>query len=215
MYRQISNLGTNEISPANNPLTYCLNATADNRFLHGASATVIDGQNSRKCQLYLSEYCANQWDQFCEVASQNTKRYWPNNWGQTDGVQDSLNLGLSSGEILIHNTAKRKYLHGMYNCVREYEPFDPNVASSPMISYWVPSNDTYSRNCVPVYRVDPALIDTDPVMNKILARPVIAIDILTNIYNTMQREGTLSCLKGTKLGNWYNNQEIFLAKGGV
>lgn len=215
MYRQISNLGSNILTPVDNPLTYCLNDEIDNQFLHGSSAITIDGQHSKKCQRYMSQYCANNWDQFCEVASKNTKRYWPNQWSNVMGSDDSIALDLSAGEILIKNTAKEKYLFGMYNCVRKYEPFDPNVANSPMISYWEPSNDTYARNCVPIYKVDPKTIDNDVVMNKILDNPKIAPELLVNIYNTMKREGTLRGLKGTKLGNWYNTQQYFLAKGGV
>jgi hypothetical protein len=63
--------------------------------------------------------------------------------------------------------------------------------------------------------VDPKTIDSDPVMDKLLARPIIGINILTNIYNTMKRYGTLAQLKGTKLGNFYNHNRYFRAKGGV
>ena len=170
-YKKIANLGRNMISPVDNPLTYCINAEIDNQFLHGSSAIQIDGMHSKKCQQYMSEYCANNFDQFCQVLSKNTKAYFPNNTDETMGAQDSACLNLNAGEILIHNTAKRKYLHGMYNCVRKFEPFDPTVANSPMISYWVPSNETYSQNCVPIYTVDPKTIDDDIVMDKFYKDP--------------------------------------------
>ena len=35
----------------------------------------------------------------------------------------------------------------------------------------------------PVYEVNPKTIDSDPLMNKILANPRIAMDILKNIYD--------------------------------
>ena len=70
---------------------------------------------------------------------------------------------------------------------------------------------------IPEYAVNPLTIDTDIVMNKILMNPTIATNILINIYNTMKRRGTLSGLKNTKLGNFYNTRAFnsyFVSKGG-
>ena len=79
---------------------------------------------------------------------------------------------MTAGEVLVHNTAARKYLVSMVGAHKKYEPFDPTVATSPLISYWVPSD-----NCpmtlgkpVPIYAVDPSKIDQDPVMDRILAQ---------------------------------------------
>ena len=52
-------------------------------------------------------------------------------------------------------------------------------------------------------------------MDKILSKPIIGIDILVNIYNTMKRYGTLVKLKGTKLGTFYQTNKYFHAKGGI
>jgi len=125
--------------------------------------------------------------------------------------------GLTAGEVLIHNTAARKYLVKMLGAKKTYEPFDPNVATSPLISYWVPDNGCPITNAcsVPVYAVDPKTIDSDTVMDKILAKPAIASDILINIYNTMKRMGNLKDLKGTKLGYFYMVTPYFKDKGGL
>ncbi|MGL5357019.1 MAG: hypothetical protein ACRDAQ_10860 [Cetobacterium sp.] len=40
-------------------------------------------------------------------------------------------------------------------------------------------------------------------MNKILDNPRIAMQMLTNIKNTMIQMGTFHLLKGTRLGNFY------------
>jgi hypothetical protein len=53
--------------------------------------------------------------------------------------------------------------------------------------------------------VDEKVIDNDPVMNKILAQPWIAMDILINIFNHRKRSGTLEKLRGTKLYRLYGN----------
>ena len=213
-YRSIASFGSNAYSPVNNPISYCLNETMDNRFLHGGSSYIVEGQHSKNSQAYFSEYCANGWDQFCEVGSRNTSRNYPNNIQINKNFGSTACVGLTAGEVLIYNTASKKYLVNMIGCKKKYEPFDPNVATSPMISFWV--SDSSSQNkCIPVYSVDPNTIDNDAVMDKILYKPQIAMDILINIYNTMKRNGTLSQLNGTKLGNFYNNVPYFKSKGGI
>lgn len=213
-YNSIGNFGSNAYSPSNNPLTYCINDTIDQRFLHGGNSSIY-GQNSRPCQLFLSDYCSEQWDGFCELASKNTGVSYPNQVQQYGTFSDVASIGLTAGEILIKNTAAKKYLVLMGNGVKKFEPFDPTVPTSPMISYWVPERCAGSGGLVPIYSVDPTKIDSDIVMDKILAKPIIAINILINIFNTMKREGTLSGLKGTKLGNFYQNNKYFQDKGGL
>ncbi len=215
-YSSISSFGSNAYSPVNNPLTYCLNNNMDQRFLHGSNADTY-GQHSRPCQLFLSEYCASKWDNYCEVASRNTESWTPNNLKcSLTGCNNSNN---SAGEMLVRNTAARKYLVKMIGATKKYEPFDPNVPTSPLISYWVSDNKCSphlgARCLTPIYAVNPKTIDNDIVMDKLLAKPTIAPIILVNIYNTMKRMGTLKHLKGTKLGHFYTTNPYFNSKGGL
>lgn len=215
-YSVISDFGSNTYSAVNNPLTYAVpGQNFDQKFLHGSSSNIFDGQYSRNSQLYMSQYCADKWDGFCELASNNSNTSFPNqaippeNELYDDNIQQ-----LTAGDMLIRNTASEKYLKTMNNCKRNYEPFDPTVATSPLIGYW--KNEQYSYGgCVPEYAVNPESIDSDIVMNKILAKPQIAPLILVNIYNTMKREGTLSQLQGTRLGNFYSNVPFFKSRGGL
>jgi hypothetical protein len=202
-YRPISNFGSNAKSQVNNPLTYCMTTKLDQQFMHGGSADIF-GAYSKNCQQYMGQYCAEKWDEFCEIASNDPNTNYPNNIQQCGSIGDTACKGMNAGEILIRNTAAKKYLTSMANCVKKQEPFDPNVASSPMISYWISDGCSYSNACIPVYEVDPSKIDSDIVMNKILNKPIIAIEILINIYNTMKRKGTLQQLKNTKLGRFYS-----------
>lgn len=205
-YATISNVYRNSapLSVSENPLSYCIGDNLEQRFLHGAHSDAY-GQHSRPCQLYMSEYCATNWDKFCEAASMNTSSWTPNNMNH--GSCGTPPTNLTAGEILIYNTASRKYLSEMLGATKKYEPFDPTVARSPMISYWVP--EPCSRNplsnslMTPVYEVNPDIIDADIVMDKILTNPSKFVPILKNIFNTMKRKGTLQNLKGTKLGNFY------------
>jgi hypothetical protein len=148
----------------------------------------------------LADYCADKWDAFCEVASKNNNISFPDSIG---GVSKSQ-LGLTSGEILLKNTVSRKYIVGMGNCIQKFEPFDPTVANSPIISYWIPNCGDLGRGCEPLYAVDPKTIDDDIVMDKLLTKPYIAVEILANIYNNMKNNRTLNQLNNTKLGRFYS-----------
>lgn len=206
-YKCISNFGRSAANaPVNNPLTYCLAQTLDNEFSHGAIAETISGPYGRNCQAFMSEYCAkNGWNDVCEYASQNTSTRYPNSLQKCATGSQVACQGITAGEVLISNTAARKYLSAMSaNCCMKYEQFDPTVASSPFISYWAGSCNTQGDNkCIPIYEVDPKLIDNDPVMNKILNKPIIAWSILVNIYNTAVRLKKINDLKGTKIHRFF------------
>jgi len=209
-YRNINQFGKSLYSEVSSPTTYCLNDTLSQRFLHGGNSTIY-GQNSQFCQRFWGEYCAQEWDDLCEVASKNTNNTFPNSTTFGNINNRTYNYkGLSSGDMVIRNTAANKYLVAMGDCVPKYEPFDPTVADSPMIKYWVSGSG--QNACVPVYDVNPVDIDNDVVMDKILANPKIALDILINIFNTHKREyGSVDDLKDTKLGRFFAyNPNIFV-----
>ncbi len=180
----------------NDPLTYCIGTNASQAFNHGSNGAIY-GQNSNPCQVLLAQKCANKWDDVCEYASS----FGANNEyairADTMGAGARDVVGLSSGDILVRNTAQEKYRCAMHYCTAKTEQFDPINPSSPYISYYVGSN------CVPEYEVDPSTIDSDVVMNKILDNPRIAVQMLTNIKNTMMRKGTFDRLAGTRLGRFY------------
>jgi hypothetical protein len=69
-------------------------------------------------------------------------------------------------------------------------------------------NCNSANKCIPIYGVDPKTIDNDPVMNKVLAQPWIAMDILVNIYNHASRSGELQNLTGTKLYKFFMTDDF-------
>jgi len=212
-YARIVNFGPSvEKSPNNNPLTYCMTTDLDNSFVHTAGER--RGPYSKSCAMFMSDYCAKEWNGICEAASQNTNNHYPNTvmpWlcdKSTNGGCLGTGLGnqFTQGQILVRNTAAKKYLSKMSsNCSLKYEPFDPMVPTSPMISYWDASCDLRGA-CTPMYEVDPITIDRDPVMNKLLSMPALGMDIILNIYNTAKRLGTLDRLRGTKLWNFFGTK---------
>ena len=60
-----------------------------------------------------------------------------------------------------------------------------------------------------LYTVKPLVIDTDPVMNRMLQTPEKYMDILTNIYIGMTSTNKFKQLQETKLGNFYKNNSMF------
>jgi hypothetical protein len=206
-YKCISNFGKGAATnPANNPLTYCLTQSMDTEFIHGAIGETISGANSKNCQAFMGQYCANNWDDVCEYASNNHEGLYPNQLQTCGSGSRVAYQGLSAGEVLIQNTATRKYLVEMNGdqCSVKYEPFDPTVASSPLVAFWYNGCNTQGNGgCIPVYAVDPKKIDSDPVMTKILNKPIIAWSLLINIYNTAKRKGKLNELKGTRIYEFF------------
>lgn len=193
------------------PLTYCAVSGMDSMFNHTAGSRI--NKDSSQCQNFMSDYCANNWNEVCENASRDSTLGIPNMVGGVNNCNSNSNcyvtgnMGqLTQGEILIRNTAAKKYLKdGIQSCYFKYEPFDPQTSTSPMIRVWK-TNDCstqYSGPCVLEYEVDPKVIDADPVMNKLLENPLIGLDILINIYNTAMKYGKFNQLQGTRLYNLF------------
>lgn len=196
MYATISKFGQNN-SVSNDPLTYCLTQTVDTEFHHPTAPEKFTGPHSRNCQLFMAQRCADNWDGFCEYASYNTSKSYPNQV-QTGNIPSlTACRDLSTGDSLIHNATQRRFCK-FPNCEMKSEPFDPNVASSPNVFYY--TNESGYGDCVPVCTVDPSTIDNDTLMNKCLSNPKVATDVLINICNTSKRQGIN--LSGTKIGQF-------------
>lgn len=208
-YSCISNFGSNDPGMAN-PLSVCAVTDLDAGFNNKLGGGMLRPEN-QQCQAFMGLYCGNKWDGICEYMSNDTNRALPNSVANCNApggscYGGSTNSAFTRGQILIRNAAAERFLYSMSsNCVREYQPFDPTTAGSPLISMWVPNGGCGSGDCngsgvcVPVYKVDAKTIDNDPIMNKILAQPWIALDILVNIYNNAAKSGELLAMRHTKL----------------
>lgn len=211
-YVNLSKLGSNQLTSITDPLMSCSVPGMEAMFLTGNSYSNVN--NSQQCQLFMAGYCANNWDGTCEYVSTNTTTSLPAVMGQVGSAGDDTNtMGtprMSLGDALVRQTAQNKYLtHMSSNCTRVYEPFDATVPQSPMISQWM-SKDTGGQ-CIGIYDVNPSTIDNDPVMNKLLNKPAIAMNVLIPIYNNRLNSGTLSQLSKTKLyklfmSDWFQAQ---------
>lgn len=199
-YKQILDFGSN--SEINNPLTYCMNINMNHKFLHGSSSNNY-GQYSIHCQNFLSDYCSEKWDDFCQVASEDTK------------FVESCS-GLTAGETLIKDTAEKKYIVDILGCKKIQRPFDPNVAASPLITYWVSKEDEsllYNENKnfgTPVYNIDINNIDNDIIISYLVEKPYIAPRVLIGLYKSIKQKNELQKISQTHLGKFYQqNSNIF------
>ena len=196
-YTRINKFGQGAAFDAvNDPVTYCIGRTIDNSFQHG---TTLFGQECLPCQVIMSQRCAVQWDNICEMCSHNTNISYPNNLQNCTSMNDVVNKNMNAGQILLYNTFATKYLTNIYAGTRKQEPFDARVASSPIITYWIGGFRTYEV-------LETENIDNCIVMNKILDNPYIARDILVNIYKTMKNKKTLYKLSGTRLGSFFQKE---------
>lgn len=204
-YANINNFGSTCNTPGGNddPLSYCLVNTTDKNFQHGSIGHLF-GPRSQKCQTYMAQRCAENWDGFCEYyyrANQPSSDQWPNQraWPNTDQLRAWDRLGrptLSNGNQLLQNAGERRFCTYL-NCKPRCELFDPTNPSSPTITYY---DNTSLSSCVPVCDQIPDNIDQDPVMNRMLANPQAAAPTLINICNTARRTGR--DLSGTKIGKF-------------
>jgi hypothetical protein len=187
-YVKINQFGNYKPMLEDQPVWYSVTDKKD--FLHNQGLNPY----SKESQAYMAEKCSIEWDGACELASTNKKKNIVNT---LHGKHNFHSVDLTAGEILIKNAAKSKYRVNKESCGVKYVQYDPLVAHSPLVAH-------RSDVCVPLYKVDPKTIESDPVMNKILEKPEIALDILKHIHDTMKSDGSISQLSGTRLGKFFD-----------
>lgn len=116
---------------SDDPLTYCAVDFLNAQFMHGGQARTF-GKYNRNCAEFMSSRCAQNWDQVCEAASLDNNVSFPEMINNPGGGEESC-CELNAGEILVRNTAYKRYLISAKNCNFQCQPFDPTVADSPMI----------------------------------------------------------------------------------
>lgn len=182
---------SNQCGKPFNSLQYCFGNKSDSILMFGHGLL----NDSRAAQVYAANYCSKNWNQICEISSAD------DDTNVVNLVKPTVLRRLSRGEILVRNTAITKYMVGVYGAVKKQEYLHPQDSTSPIVTYWKSKNELHPMHMD--FSVNPSTIDSDPVMNKILEKPYIAMDILQNIHNNMKRTNKLGQLNGTKLGNFF------------
>jgi hypothetical protein len=168
-----------------NPLTYCIVPTINAQFIHGATSNnLLYTPQGPGCINYMSERCSIVYDGYCRAYNTlNTDTSWPNM-----GAIDNLTMGIANswlkirpttGQSMIRNAAERRFL--VYpNIVSTSEPFDPNVANSPIVSRY---NSSYNSGPVSFKNLDdPVSVDNDLLIDEVKIYWGPCLDVLVKIY---------------------------------
>lgn len=168
-----------------NPLTYCITPTFNSQFIHGAtSANLVYTPQGPACINYMSERCSIVYDGYCRAYNTlNTDTSWPN-MGAIDNLtfhiaRAFLKHKTTTGENMIRNAAERRFL--IYPGIQSTsEPFDPNVANSPIVTRY---NSSYMPGPVGFKNLsNPASIDNDLLMEEVQLHWQACLDVLVKIY---------------------------------
>jgi hypothetical protein len=204
-YKKIINFG--HINPKN-PLEVCFGNTINNKFEGGVLGDVIGGQFSRNCQLLLAEYCGNNWDGYCELASKNINNNYPNLVMSCSlptpiqGWYGSTLKNLTAGQILIRNAAFKRFFKTP-NCMQRCESFDPTNPLSPKICYAVDTPCFSTGECTLECDIgDIAQINRDRLFLNMLENPSATLDILICLYQDAKAKGKLNELMQTNFGKF-------------
>jgi len=223
-YRNISTFGSNN-APSNDPLTYCLFADIDKTLSHNPLGYQY-GPASRQCQNYMAEYCSKDGafsNGVCQLASSNENMVYPElgqvspYGGYNNKFGNSIQGGIPYGKSLLRSSAQRRFLD-LSGCPVSVYPFDPTVASSPMIKDYLVFYDSDAENpkgcrngrCsgfANLSNLAPNMVDRDPLLNAVLDNYTICMDILKSICITIKLNNKLGDYRGTRLGKFC--QEYF------
>jgi hypothetical protein len=169
---------------ASNPLTYCLVPSLNSQFVHGSSsAGMLYSNQNASCMAFMSGRCMKEWDGYCQAyVDLNQDTYWPN-MGVIDvaaynNAKNYYNVKPTIGQDLLRNTCYRKFIF-VPGQKPNYTQFDSNVANSPFIEIY--------NNEVAVYSFvkdlgNAKLIDSDPLVQKMLENPLVCMDVIGRIY---------------------------------
>lgn len=176
-YAKIDMFGTNMRKNQSINSDYVYTDLQDN-FLHGNTF----GPMGRESRRFMVDRCSKVWDGMCD----NFSRPWIKDYliNQIDGT-----IATSEG-MLIKEAAMRRFCTPI-GCASTHQMVDPTTLGSPTYT-------EYNTPCQMQCQVDPAVIDQDPLMNRVLERPTENATLLMNICNTHKRLGIP--LQGTKVG---------------
>jgi hypothetical protein len=194
-YAKIRNFGPSTTAP--NYLSVCLDNTIDAAFLMGEPTWKYNSR-TLECQALLASYIAENsksskhFDQVSTAAINLVGSGYPNQLANCSfGNCNNNQINDSSyGTQILNNAARMKYC-AFDNSTIQMVPFNVNDPASPLIPNLV------GNNIKSICSVDPATVDSDPIIREMLKNPAQHIDLLNNI-----RMNTPN-LEGTSLGQFY------------
>ena len=204
-YRPIKDFGPKKINdPKSSPISTSLVNTMDKDFNN--TYGILLGPYSKHSQIYMADKCSKNWDLTCSYFLNRPEPEYnsnfPNIYQPPNTVGDTLCGGLSVGQSMLRNAIHKRFCK-YPNSNKVCEPYNPLKPDSPMVCYeQVPDGGGGGGN-IAICTVDEKIIDQDPIMDKALQNPYIALPTLVNIAKTHQRLGKPLSDK-TKIGRWAN-----------
>jgi hypothetical protein len=201
---------------ASNPLTYCVFPTVNAQFVHGStSANLLYSPESPACQAFMTDYCSDKYDGFCETYRvMNVDTYWPNNSGVDIAAQTYANqfqrFNPTVGDNMIRNVVHRSFI---LFPGKKYtrKQFDPNVANSPFISVACPSVTGSSKV---INLSSPHMVNNHPHVKLMLENSRACFDVLARIFLAVIRREEGVNIRGTVLDEYLRKHadlfEMFL-----
>ena len=206
-YVQISKFGTSLNQKLTlDPVAASIYKDPDSSFDIGDSA-VLYGPSRANSQLYMAEKCSKDWDGACEFLSRNKDTSKPNIGKIASPLfQTTLPPGKETiGDFLVENASVRRFCD-LSSCNITQEPYDPNNPDS----VWVSSYGCCGVNeCLPVC-MPPSNPDNDILLNKVLDKPDLHIDLLVNMYKNVNAKGLRKNYENTRIGQIFNIIDTYI-----
>ena len=196
-YRTLYDFGCMNNFITTNPYALSLQDTINKSFNNGVTSASYN-QNDKYSQAFISQKCASNWDEICELAA-DSREPAINSLGNQGNYYYPNYTTL--GEVTLRNTAMERFFIRQ-NCNAVHERLNPVDSTSPIIKM-------YTGDCelMCILKLDD--LDRDPVLNKMLRRePVKYIDIFMKIYDHFKSRGVDLRRTDTKLGNFLKHYFI-------
>lgn len=205
-YVQLSKFGT-KLNPilTVDPVSSSIYKDPDSSFDIGDSAYLF-GPATTSSQLYMAEKCSKNWDGACEFLSRNSDSTKCNSGRISSPLFPTVYAPgkLTIGDFLVENAGVRRFCD-LSSCAMNQEPYDYNNPDS----VWVTSYGCCGENqCIPVC-MPPDNPDNDLLLNKVLDKPDLHIDLLINMYRNVIANGTKGKYDNTRIGYIFNIFDVY------
>jgi hypothetical protein len=205
-YVSISKFGAN-LNPllTIDPVASSIYKDPDSSFDIGDAANQF-GPATTSSQLYMAERCSKNWDGACEFLSRNNDNTKCNSGRISSPLFPTIYAPgrQTIGDFLVENAGVRRFCN-LDSCSVREEPYDyTNPNSVTVKSYGCCGMDACLPVCLP-----PDNPDQDLLLNKILDKPDLHIDLLINMYKNVNAQNSRLKYKNTRIDHIFNIFDVY------
>lgn len=156
------------------------------------------GPRTKKSMLFMADKCSKKWDGACEFLSRNEDSNAICNQAR---ISSPLFRRVNApgtqtiGDILVENSAVRRFCD-LSSCAVTSEPYDPTNPYSVWTKQYGCCGSTV---CMPVC-MPPDEPDKDILLNKVLDKPHLHLDLLINMYKNVNQQGLRAKFTANRVG---------------